>query len=134
MRYVVYIAVGIACFGFASCKKDNPTVEQPVKANPFEGGKGGSFSRAFFSGYNGVPIAARMYLKYGDDKMPGDSTKFDEKHDAVREPGFSYHAHFDGLTKGTYFFYAVSGVLQFDTVIVLTDSSELSDNIVVELN
>lgn len=134
MRYLVYTALCIACFGFASCKKENTAVGQPVNANPFEGGKGGNFSRSFFSGHNGVPIAARMYLKYGDNKMPSDSTKFDEKHDAVREPGFSYHAHFDGLTKGTYFFYAVSGVLQFDTVIVLTDSSELSDNIIVQLN
>ncbi len=119
---------------FVSCKKDADTVLPPAKTNPFAGGKGGNFSRAFFSGHKGVPIGARMYLKYGDDKMPNDSTLFDEKHDAVKEPGFSYHAHFDGLTKGTYFFYAVSGNLQFDTVIVLTDSSELADDITVDLN
>jgi hypothetical protein len=77
---IVYLLVIVVCIGVASCKKDSDISIQHVKANPFGGGKGGSFSR---SGYIGVPMAARMYLKYGDDKMPGDITLFDEKQDAV---------------------------------------------------
>jgi hypothetical protein len=133
IKHAVYFLFACLLLATACKKDDNNTPTTPQNTNPFAGGKGGSFNRVIFSGHNSSPVAARVYVKYGDNKMPADTNLFDEKHNTITEPGFGPHVHFEHLTAGTYYFYATSGAYSTDTVIVLTDSSKIDGDVFINL-
>lgn len=66
--------------------------------------------------------------------MPADTALFVEKSNTMVEPGLLHNVHFDGLAKGTYFVYVVSGTLKADATFILTDSSKLSEELLSILN
>lgn len=122
----------IAVIITAACKKE--AQQQPAgNTQQFEGGKGGSYDIVVFSKINGMGAAARMYLKYGADKLPADTNAYEERTNTMVEPGVGHHAHFNALKKGIYFLHIQGATAKADTVIKLTDSSAHDIEMYIEL-
>lgn len=131
-QIVLLVFVLASCVFYTACKKDNPTAPQGY-TNPFAGGKGGNHNVVVFTGRNGGTLHARVYLKYGDKKMPTDSTLYDEVTNTMVEPGFGPHAHFTYLKEGTYYIYSQAGAYTADTVVYIDTASAESINVIMNL-
>ncbi|MBC7425059.1 MAG: hypothetical protein H7321_00885 [Bacteroidia bacterium] len=117
---------------FGGCDKGD--VYEPALVNKvLEGGTGGIYSLAVYSKLNATGVNSRIYLKYAADKMPVDSALYDEKDNAVPEPGFGPHVHFHALKTGTYYIYVKTGSAQGETVVNITAASKTSQDISVDL-
>ncbi|RYD78957.1 MAG: hypothetical protein EOP53_10380 [Sphingobacteriales bacterium] len=133
MRHGFICFSALAAIFLFACKKTPDPVIQPDNTPKLEGGKGGNFDRAFFSVLNGKGVSSRMFLKYAADKMPSDTTLYDERGNTITEPGFGPHFHFEDLKKGTYFLHIKSATAQADTTFFLTDSSAEDMDIKINL-
>lgn len=128
----------IVCIWVLACtKKSGPSIVDPPFVEKYEGGKGGTYGIAVFSRFNNKGIASRVFVKYAAAKAPADTTLYDEKSNTMTEPGYGPHAHFNNLTKGTYYIFA-SGIsnnitVKADTVLWLTDSSLTIQDIYINL-
>ena len=116
-----------------SCKKEETKPDPIIPNNTLPGGKGGDYAMAFFSKYQGRGKASRIYIKYGADKQPSDTTRYDEALNTMVEPGFGPHVHFENLKTGTYYIHAQADALTSDTVVVLTTSSKKSQDLTLTL-
>lgn len=130
MRFVNYLLLVLSfALSIMACKDKEPeTVLQTL-----QGGKGGNYSIAVFTKYNGAGKSSRIFLKYAADKHPGDTSLFEEKSNTITEPGFGPHAHFNSLMVGTYYVYCQTNNLKADTVLVLDTLSAKSSDIYLNL-
>lgn len=125
----LFISILLAIVLFA-CKEKEPI----SVATSLQGGKGGNYSIAVFTKYNGAGKSSRIYFKYAADKHPGDTNLFEEKSNTMTEPGFGPHAHFNSLTVGSYYVYCLStNNLKADTVLILDALSAKSGDIYLNL-
>lgn len=126
-KLVSVLAASVALL--ASCTKEfPPTLDDPI----LQGGKGGSYSLAIFP-VKDTGVTARVFIKYGADKSPGDTTRYDAAITAKAHGDEAAHAHFNMLTTGTYFIHALYNGATADTVIAISRASDIEQDIKVYL-